>query len=357
MQVRVFLAILLVFLGILLGGLRSGLSAVLIAVSMALVTPEVYAALLRLYCMGWPLDELFCAPSYCFELSGKEVSAFVGLEVLDCRHGCYDLSEKEFFSLSLSLLHAGFASPEADFLVVIMRRRFFIVVRAREATLEKLRESLCSSLRSLKDALKLVGCSYKVLSDHELLQVLRPEILTRSRTSLAARLLVWAALLLPWLAGALALTPLSLAALLPISTGHARSGYSPRHGRAYTLVGVTSFYTFPSARDMLARARLLYSLLPRTAYCAFLIRPSRLEEEYELDSAAYRTYEFATAFDKLSWMHSSSKLFAAVRRRWERREALYRVSGFIVAEEPTRRLLEKVGLKLSPGLTGLEVLS
>lgn len=358
MQTRSLLALLLVILSFLLRDLGNITSPVLMALAALLMIPEFYTIFLLLYCGGWPLEDLTCFKTHCVNISNSENCVYLGLEILDCRHGCYDLSEKEFFNLSTTLFHSGFAAPSAEFLVIAWQRKFYIVLRSCGNKSEDTHAHLCNALQSLKETLTVLGCSWTLLDGGQLSSVMRPEILKPSRKSGLSRILLLAILIAPLVLRLYGFIPLSFAAALAIIKGFHVSGYTTKDPRRiFTVKSVSSFFTFPSMRDILSRSRTLYSLSPRDAYLAFLILPANADEEQAVDSEAYRSYEIGTALEKLSLIHKSSKFFAAARRRWERREALYRISGVVIADEHFRRLLTRLGLQLSNSPVGLEVLS
>jgi len=355
-QARSLAALLLIVAALLLRGAAPSLSPLLVSLALLALIPEVYAFFLSLYCGGWPLTELYCFKSYCASADRGGNCTYVGVEVVDCRHGCYDLSEKEFFNLSTTLFHGGFAAPSVDYIVVVHRRRFYVVLRSR-SSIDEARSNLCEALRSLGEALSIVGCSWVPLEGVQLLRILRPDVLKPSRKSIPSRALVLVAATLPLALQLYSLVPLSLAACLAIVKGWSAQGYtSVRPQSISTIESVNSFYTFPTTRDILSRSRTLYSLLPRDSYIAIRVEPASIEEEQAIDAEAYRSYEIGTALEKLSLIHKSSKFFAATRRRWERREALYRVSGIVIADERFKRLLARIGIKLSNLPVGLEVL-
>lgn len=357
MQTRGATSLLLVAAGLLLKETAPGISPLLVALAFLVMLPEVYALFLVLLCGGWPLTDLHCFRNHCVDVDENGNCTYIGIEVIDCRHGCYDLSDKEFFNLSTTLFHGGFAAPSVDYIIVVYQRRFFVIIRSCAHSSEEVRTNLCSALRSLEETLSVVGCSWRRLEGVQLYRLLRPETLRQTRRSVLFKAGVLAAASLPLAARLYSFAPIFLAAVLAAARGHSARGYAARPPlRVSTIESVNSFYSFPSSRDILSRSRTLYSLLPNDAYVAIRVEPASVEEEQAIDTEAYRSYEVGTALDKLSLIHRSSKFFAAARRRWERREALYRLSGVVISDERSKRLLVRVGLRLSNKLNGLEVL-
>lgn len=356
MQVRVLVALLVASASLTVRGV-SWLSATLMNVAALLVLPELYAVFLSRLSGGWPLDEVFCLQTHCVKVDDHEDVVYAGLEVVDCRHGCYDLSEKEFFHLSTTFFHSGLAAPSVDFLIVVWQRRLYVVVKSSGKDESELLTALCKALQGLKEALSVVGCSWRLLEGSQIREILRPGVLRPSRGSKFSKLLVLLSLLTPLITRNPGFLAVSLAASLALLRGLNQAGLSAVQPlRVFTVEVVSSFFTFPSTREILSRARTLYSLLPRDSYLAFRIEPATYEEEQTIDTEAYRSYEIGTALDKLSIIHRSSKYFAAARRRWDRREALYRVAGVVVAEDRVGKLLSRLGLKLSSTPVGLEVI-
>lgn len=348
----------LLLLGALLAAPRSRIVAELLAASIfALFLPELLELAVIAYSGGWPLPDIVCLKHVCLEVSRKACCAFAGFRVLDCRHGCYDLSEKEFFNLSTTFFHVGMVAAETDYLVVVWNQQYYVVVKACGREPRELREVLERHLERVAEALSLVGCSWERLDGRSLRKVLRPPCITPSTAGLS-RLAAAGLALSPLVLRAPSLLPLSLAGLAAILLSWGRGGYTAASGfQAYALTSVDSFYSLTSLSDILARARIVYSACARDAYLAVRVKPATPEEEQAIDTEAYRSYEVGTALEKLSLIHRSSKFFAAARRRWERREALYLVSGLLIAVPDHRKVLERVGLRFAKLPSALQVLS
>jgi len=333
---------------------------VLVAASLTLLTPEMLQLAILALSGGWPLPDIVCLRGVCVEHSGargRRYCAFAGFRVLDCRHGCYDLSEKEFFNLSTTFFHVGFIGIDVDYLVIAWNQHYYIIVKACGREPHELGKMLEEHLGRIAEALSLVGCSWERVEGRVLKNVLRPPYIVVS-TAGASRLAATGVILAPLLLRMPSLLPLSLAGLAAILFSRGRRSYTTVRGfQAYALTSVDSFYSLTPLFDVLARARIVYSSCARDAYLAVRMRPAAPEEEQAVDTEAYRSYEVGTALEKLSLIHRSSKFFAAARRRWERREALYLVSGLLLAKPGQQRVLEKVGLRFARLPGALEVLA
>lgn len=320
-----------------------GFSSVLFFASFGLFVPEVYVVFRYFFSGGFPIEDLECRRSYCYRSVGREGVVYAGLEVEDCRHGCYDFSEEQFWGHASLLLDTGFVG-DVDYLVVNSFGRYYIVLAGEGRDPQETASRVVESLRGLEDALKSIGCSWRRLSGDEVLKVLRPGFLEKGEAK--------------WYKG-LVLVPLGFLALkfwplVPLVVGgilawiDRADGYVLRDQklRVYGLEEFTSIYTFPTYREMLGKARVVFQLSDKV-YLALRVRPAPPEVGAKLDTLAYRKYELGTALDKLSILHSSEKLFTAARRRWERREKVYEVSGILVGRENDKRVLENLGLRFS----------
>jgi len=326
-------------------------SGFLFLAGFALFVPEAYNLLRYWFSGGFPVPGLECRHSYCFHVNGVG-RVYAGVEVLDCRHGAYDFSEEQFWGHASLLFDTGFVS-DVDYLVVNSFGRYFVVVVGEGKSPEEVAGRVVEALRGLEDALKSVGCSWRRLSGEEVRGVMRPEFLERGEAE--------------WYR-ALVLAPLALFAikfwpLLPLLASGVLAwldraeGYVVRDGklRVYGLSEFTSLYTFPTYRELLGKARVVFQTSDKV-YLALRIRPAPPEVGARLDALAYKKYELGTALDKLSILHSSEKLFTAARRRWERREKVYLVEGVLFARENDKRVLENLGLRFTPIVYSLDAL-
>jgi hypothetical protein len=354
---RTYLAA-LSLLGALLTASHSRLLAELLAALLfALLTPEVLQLAVLALNGGWPLPDILCLKHACLETTGREYCAFCGVKVTDCRHGCYDLSEKEFFSLSTTFFHVGLVGGDAEYLLITWNQQYYVVIRACGKDPYELRRTLKKHLRRVEEALSLTGCSWERMNGQSLRRVLRPSCLVPSGKS-PLRLAVAGLVLLPLVLRAPFLLPVGLAGLAALLLSQGRGGYTAASGlHVYTLVSIDSFYSLASLSDILSRAKIVYSSCAKDLYLALRVRPAAPEEEQAIDTEAYRSYEVGTALEKLSLIHRSTKFFAAARRRWERREALYTVSGLLVATQSQQKILERIGLRFIGLPSALEVIS
>ncbi|ABL78123.1 hypothetical protein [Thermofilum pendens] len=335
------------------GGEAKTYGALLIASGLLLVYPEVFAVAKVFVHGGFPLPPLLTEENYCRAKVGRFVCLYAGFEVVDCRHGVYDMVERGFWFSASRLLTLALAG-NADYYLVVRSGSYYLLVRGCDERLEGAVEVVASSLERVRRALAVSGCSFRALSGREVYSLLRPDFLREVRGGLFRRVLAFtggvvALWKLPFLA------PASLALLLA-SLPDGMRGYSVPKGReVFSLDSVTSFYTYTSMSDVFSRAQLVYSLADSVL---LVLRVKRADAELErsIDTQAYRTYEFGTAFDKLSWIHESSKFFAAARRRWEREEALYLVEGLLVAPADTARTLAAAGFSFRKSLFSLGAL-
>jgi len=354
---RAYLAALSLLGTILAAPHNRALAELLAALLLTLLTPELLQLAVLAFNSGWPLPDILCLRHVCSEIKEGEYCVFSGVKVLDCRHGCYDLSEKEFFSLSTTFFHVGLVGGDLEYLVVIWNQQYYIVVKTCGKSPRELKRMLERHLRKVEEALSLTGCSWEHVDGRDLKKVLRPSCLAPSRTC-PLRLAVVVLALLPLGLRAPSLLPVSLVGLAALLLSRGGRGYTAASGLyTYALISIDSFYSLASLSDILSRAKIVYSLCARDMYLALRIRPAAPEEEQAIDTEAYRSYEVGTALEKLSLIHRSTKFFSAARRRWERREALYTVSGLLVATPSQQKVLERGGLRFARLPSALEVLS
>ncbi len=333
---------------VLAGFAAMGLSAyaghALVALGLILLSREAYAAIFRAMYGGYPLNRPSCLENACYEAGEEGFCGYVGFEVEDCKHGCYDLDEKEFWARSNALFNMIFAAGGAYFFVVRSGGLYVVVKKCAERKW-RLAGELKRAAEALERAMELAGCRLRRLSGPAVLEALAPPRLEEVKPSplrvygIPAALALLSARL-PFLA------PLAFLAFVALTARRGRFYAVRTDGRlgVYGLVGCPASFAYPSLREIFAKARANYSTVSSVAYLALRLEPATWDVAAQIDSQAYRTYEIGTALDKLSTIHQSQKLFQAARRRWERREPVFVVDGILVGAPDVRSLYERMGL-------------
>ena len=338
------LATLLLFIGLLFLFFKSvqEFSGLLLFIGFFLITPEIFSFSRYWFSGGFSLPILECRSSYCYSNNDGSGRIYVGVEIMDCRHGCYDLDEEQFWGKSSFLLDTGFIG-NADYIVINSLGHYYVVLACEGRDPDETASCAAESLRSLEDSLKSVGCSWRRLSGKDILKTLRPSFLKKSGTKRRrAMVLALMAFIASKFWPLLPLVAVSILAWLDKNVGYI---LNDEKLEVYGLNEFTSLYTYPTYSELLGKARVIFQVSNKI-YLVLRIRLAPPEIGAKLDTLAYRKYELGTALDKLSILHSSEKLFTAARRRWERRERVYLVEGALVAREEDKRVLESIGLRL-----------
>ena len=342
MRLRYLLAFSLGALGLILfpNNCNYALGYVLVSLCLVLLFPEAYYFALVLSLGGYPLNILAEGGNFCVEAGGRVLHIYFGFEIVDSRHGVADLGEKSFWFYSQSFLSTSLAGS-SSFYIVIDNGRYFLLSRVSSSSVEEIIRRITDDVRRLTRSFERHGLSYRLLSGREVLSLLRPSFLQEAKEESWRKIfLAMLGLLLMW---RIPLLFSASAALIVACLTPGLRGYRPVKGKnLYSLTLVQSFYSYPSIFDVFARARLVFSIADQL-FLVLRVTPSPLEIEQEIDSKAYRSYEVGTALDKLSIIHASAKFFAASRRRWERRENLFLVSGLLLASENEARILQSAG--------------
>ncbi|AKG38912.1 hypothetical protein MA03_06150 [Infirmifilum uzonense] len=333
------------------------LSLILLGLSIVVISREIYPYIVHMMHGGLPLNHLECLRKICFSYSGNKPCVYLGFQVLDCRHGCYDLNEKDFWLSSLSFFSTAFTAG-GEYIFITVKGEMFIVLKVCEYEGKRIKDELKSMREAFLRGFELLGCSYRVLAGSELKGLLRPPELIEVKTNPVRQLLTLISTILvsglfPPLVVILALE------ILALSSGKGIVyKVSIQNGglKVWGLKKATVTYTYPSLREIYTRARVVYSIVSTIPFMAMRLKPAPWEIAASLDSHAYRVYEMGTALDKLSMLHESQKYFFASRRRWERREPVFLVNGLLIAPKEIRDTMERMGLHFEPDMLALKTL-
>lgn len=323
------------------------------SLSLFLLFPEIYIWSLIFALGGYPLREISIEEDFCMETRKHETCIYIGFELFDVRHNVNDLSEKRFWFYTQSFINTIITGNNTYF-VVVDRGRYFIVTRMCTNRFDALPEKIKSEVYRLKRSFERHGLSFRPMGGSEVYRILRPDFIEKAKRN------KFREIFLAILGSILffktpVLFPVSSALLLASFPGNLHGYRRKNSTELYTLDSIQSFYSYPSIFDIFSRAQLIYSISDKI-FLLLRLTPGPLHVEHEIDSKAYRDYELGTALDKLSVIHSSAKFFAASRRRWERRESLYLVSGLLAATQNEVKILKTVGFIFKKSLLPLGVL-
>lgn len=357
-KMRRALAVVLILLALLLHGYSSALANLLAFSAVTLLSREAYKVLLQALYGGCPLPRLRCLRNVCYSES-EETCVYLGFRVTDCKHGCYDLDAKEYWGRSLVFFSTALTT-ESEYILIVTEGSLFLVSKSCDRDANALLERAARAREALLRGFGLIGCEARQLNSDELQRLLRPgflEVVLPNRVRMALAILAVITMVILYVP----LLPILLLLMLAL-TRNALGKKSEIHRvklegyTVYALRNSTVTFTYPSIREVYARGRVFYTLVPAIKLLALRLRPAPWDIAATLDSNAYRIYEFGTALDKLSLLHKSQKYFFASRRRWERREPVFLASGLLVAREDVRETLEKLGLHFTRDLLALKAL-
>ncbi|MEZ0345487.1 MAG: hypothetical protein ABWK01_02965 [Infirmifilum sp.] len=353
---RVSLFFLMLILGIVIQTHSTILAYLLYSFALLLIAHDLYTLVLFTMYSGCPLEEIKCLKRLCYNASKRHSCAYLGLRVIDCKHGCYDLDEKEFWLRSLSFFTTAFTSG-GEFLIFIKGGEMYIVTKVCIEFAEKTHQALLSLHESLLRGLELLGCKAELLEGLEVKSLLRPDMLIERKADARRYLPV---LVFTFIATRI-FPPLIVVLLLELVALTARRqpiyhAKLEKGAKIYGLKNTTVTFAYPTLSEIFTRARVFYATARSIDLLAFKIKPATWEASLRLDSHAYKVYELGTALDKLSMLHESQKYFFASRRRWERREPVFLASGLLLARKETRELLERMGIHFTPNLLALKTL-
>ncbi|UNQ72734.1 hypothetical protein [Infirmifilum sp. NZ] len=353
---RSIVSLLLFLSGLSLTTYSLPLAYLLISLSFTVSAKEIYKLFVSFTLRGCPLQSLECLENACYGRMSNLYCGYIGFEVLDCRHGCYDLDEREFWARSMTLFNAAFTSG-GQYFFVVQRGRVFLLAKRCVTRLCDLANNLLEAKETIGLGTELTGCTLRRLRADEVREILRPAWLKQVRSSPIRLLgvLILTAILTPYFPPFLVLLVLQVM-IIPLIKGDIYSVSLSRETQVYSLRESTVTYTYPSLREVFSRARINYRLAQSIEYLAFRLEPASWEHSSKIDAKAYRSYEFGTALDKLSTIHQSQKYFLASRRRWERREPVYLASAILLATPHVREVYDRMGLHFSHDVFTLKVL-
>ncbi|WP_460025270.1 hypothetical protein [Infirmifilum sp. SLHALR2] len=353
---RSLVSLLLFLSGLSLTTYSLPLAYILISLSFTVSAKEIFKLFVSFTLSGCPLQRLECLENACYSRMGNLYCGYIGFEVLDCRHGCYDLDERGFWARSMTLFNAAFTSG-GQYFFVVQSGRVFLLAKRCVTRLCDLANNLLEAKETIELGNELTGCALRRLRADEVREILRPAWLKQVRGSPIRLLgvLILTAILTPYFPPSLVLLVLQVM-VIPLIKGDIYSVNLSRETQVYSLRESTVTYTYPSLREVFSRARINYRLAQSIEYLAFRLEPASWEHSSKIDAKAYRSYEFGTALDKLSTIHQSQKYFLASRRRWERREPVYLASAILIATPHVREVYDRMGLHFSHDVFALKVL-
>jgi len=353
---RSIVSLLLFLSGLLLTTYSLSIAYILISLSFTVSAKEIFKLFASFTLRGCPLQSLECLENACYSKMDNLYCGYIGFEVLDCRHGCYDLDEREFWARSMTLFNAAFTSG-GQYFFVVQKGRMFLLAKRCAARLSDLTSNLLEAKETIELGTELTGCALRRLRADEIREILRPAWLKQVRGDPLRLLgmLTLTAILASYFPPFLVLLVLQVM-VIPLLKGDIYSLNLSREIRVYSLRDSTVTYTYPSLREVFSRARINYRLAQSIEYLAFRLEPASWEQSSKIDTKAYRSYEFGTALDRLSTIHQSQKYFLASRRRWERREPVYLASAILVATPHVREVYDRMGLHFSHDVFALKVL-
>lgn len=354
---RNIFSILLIVVSLIVQSYSTLLSYFLYVLAIILLSRDIYPFLVFLMFSGCPLRRIRCLAKICYWGSSKEKCVYFGYRIVDCKHGCYDLSEKEFWLRSLSFFNTAFLMG-GEYIIFITKGDFYIILKKCDKSKVKIEEELLSLREAFLRGVELAGCKVQALDGISLESLLRPKWLVEVKVSNTR----YVAVILLTLVGIWFFPPLLV--FLPIELWILSLRKEPVYKlnikekgiKIYGLNKSTVTYTYPTLREVFTRARVIYSIVSTVEMLAIRLRPAPWEIASSIDFQAYRVYEIGTALDKLSMLHESQKYFFAARRRWERGEPVFLASGLLLASNETRELLERMGLHFGPDLLALKTL-
>ncbi len=353
---RQTLSVLLFLAGLLLTGYSTLLSHILLTASLIVSARDLYKWVVYSLYGGCPLSHLKCLENACYSDERVRRCGYLGFEVLDCRHGCYDLDEREYWARSLTLMSVAFASG-GEYIFVVRQGKMFIIAKRCASSYSNVADELRRTREALERGLELAGCSVKRLKAIEIKNILRPDFLKAVKVNMLRVLgaIALTAALATRFPPLYVLLGLELIALSDLRKEIYTVSRKERE-RIYGLNESTVTFTYPSLRDVFTRARINYTLVQSLKYLALKLEPAPWYMASGLDAQAYRSYEFGTALDKLSIIHRSQKYFFASRRRWERREPVFLAAGFLLATPEIAHIYERMGLRFEPDFFALKAL-
>ncbi|QOJ79652.1 hypothetical protein IG193_04140 [Infirmifilum lucidum] len=353
---RQTLSILLFLAGLLLNGYSTLLTHALFTASLIVSAQDLYKWVVYLFYGGCPLSPLKCLENACYSDEQARRCGYLGFEVLDCRHGCYDLDEREYWARSLTLMSVAFTSG-GEYIFVVKQGKMFIIAKRCASSHGDVVSELLRAREVLERGLELAGCSARRLKAVEVKNILRPDFLKTAKVNMLRVFgtVALTAALATRFPPLYVLLGLELVALSDLRSEIYTVSQEGRE-RVYGLNESTVTFTYPSLRDVFTRARTNYLIAQSLSYLAVKLEPAPWDVASGLDAQAYRSYEFGTALDKLSIIHKSQKYFLASRRKWERREPVFLATGLLMATPETAHVYERMGLRFKPDIFALKTL-